>query len=173
MFRIAPRPLFNANADGAAALGDLPDWDLGDLYAAEDAPELARDLTWLEKECAAFATDYEGKLASLSAADMLRCILRHERIEQVAGRIMSFAGLRYYQNTMDAGRAKFMSDCQDRITTFTTPLVFFSLEFNRIEDATYQPLFADAALARYKPAFDRMRAMRPLPAVRRAGKVPA
>ncbi len=161
MLRIAPRPFFDANAESSAGLGTLPEWDLTDLYKAEDAPELARDLVWLEKECSAFAADYQGKLASLDPADMLRCIHRHERIEQVGGRIMSFAGLRYYQNTMDAGRAKFMSDSQDKVTTFTTPLIFFSLEFNRIEEATYQRLFADVALARYKPAFDRMRAMRP------------
>jgi oligoendopeptidase F len=55
-------------------LGDLPDWDLTDLYAAPDAPELVRDLDWLETECAAFAADYEGKLADLSAADLLTCI---------------------------------------------------------------------------------------------------
>ena len=116
---------------------------------------------WLETECAAFAADYEGKLASLDAAGMARCIARYEAIEQVAGRIMSYAGLRYYQNTMDAERAKFMADAQDRMTTFTTPLVFFSLEFNRIDDATYEALFADAQVARYKPVFDRMRKMRP------------
>jgi oligoendopeptidase F len=79
-----------------------------------------------------------------------------------AGRIMSYAGLRYYQNTMDSERAKFMADAQDQVTTFTTPLVFFSLEFNRIEDAHLEALLAaNADLARYKPVFDRMRAMRP------------
>lgn len=156
-----PRPLRDANATAGGGLGNLPDWDLSDLYTAEDAPELARDMDWLKGECAAFAADYEGKLAGLDAAGMLACIHRHERIEQVAGRVMSFAGLRYYQNTMDGGRAKFMSDCQDRITDFTTPLVFFSLEFNRIDEAAYQALVADAGLARYKVALDRMRAMRP------------
>ena len=29
-------------------LGNLPEWDLTDLYAADDAPELIRDLEWLE-----------------------------------------------------------------------------------------------------------------------------
>ena len=59
----------------------------------------------------------------------------------------SIAGLRYYQNTTDPERAKFMSDCQDRITAFTTPLVFFSLEFNAIEDDDYSALFdADPAI---------------------------
>ncbi len=156
------QPLHDANATAGGGLGDLPEWDLSDLYTAPDAPEVSRDMAWLEKACAGFAADFEGKLAGLDAAGMLDCIQRYERIEAVAGRIMSYAGLRYYQNTVDAGRAKFMSDCQDKVTDFTTPLVFFSLEFNRIEDAAYQKLFsANADIARYKPVFDRMRAMRP------------
>jgi oligoendopeptidase F len=142
--------------------GRLPDWDLSDLYAATDAPELKRDLDWLETECAAFAADYEGKLAELSAADLLTCIERHEKIDMIAGRIMSFAGLRYYQQTTNPERAKFMSDMQDKITNMTTPLVFFSLEFNRIADDRYDALMAENAdLARYKPVLDRMRAMKP------------
>ncbi len=55
------------------------------------------------------------------------------QIDTVAGRIMSYAGLRYYQNTMDSDRAKFMADAQDQVTDFTTPLVFFTLEFNRLD----------------------------------------
>ena len=71
---------------------------------------------------------------------------------------MSYAGLRYYQNTGDTGRAKFLSDVQDRITTMTTKLVFFSLELNRIEDARLADLLAaNAQLARYRPVFDRLR----------------
>ncbi|MFZ1661175.1 MAG: M3 family oligoendopeptidase [Paracoccaceae bacterium] len=157
------RPVYDANANaGGKDLGSLPEWNLDDLYKAEDAPELKADMAWLEQACAGFAVDYEGKLGKLDAAGMLECVHRYERIEQVAGRVMSYAGLRYYQNTLDGGRAKFMSDCQDKITTYTTPLVFFSLEFNRIEDETYENLFsASVDLVRYKPAFDRMRAMRP------------
>ena len=158
-----PFPLFDANATaGGEPLGNLPDWDLSDLYAGEDAPELDRDWAWLEKACAEFASDYEGKLAGLDAAGLLECVLRYERIDSVGGRIMSFAGLRYYQNTTDADRAKFMADAQDRITTYTTPLVFFSLEVNRIEDDILAAHFeANSDLARYKPIFDRMRAMKP------------
>jgi oligoendopeptidase F len=147
---------------GGAPLGSLPDWDLSDLYTSTDAPELKRDLDWLEGECAAFAADYEGKLAELSAADLLTCIERHEKIDMIAGRVMSFAGLRYYQQTTNPERAKFMSDMQDKITNMTTPLVFFSLEFNRIADDRYDALMAEnEALARYKPVLDRMRAMKP------------
>ncbi|MGB3147342.1 MAG: M3 family oligoendopeptidase [Paracoccaceae bacterium] len=158
-----PHPVFDANAPAAGeSFGELPEWDLSDLYSGQDAPELARDLAWVESECAAFAADYQGKLAGLDGTQMLACLKRHEAIEQVAGRIMSFAGLSYYQNTTDGKRAKFMSDCQDKITDFTAPLVFFSLEFNRIEEATYQAFFtSNPALEPYRAALGRTRAMRP------------
>ena len=158
-----PFPVRDANASsGSDELGNLPEWNLTDLYASDDAPELARDLDWLEQECSAFAADYENNLADLDADGLLACVLRNEKINSIAGRIMSYAGLRYYQLTTDAERAKFMSDCQEKITIFTTPLVFFTLEINRIEDETLEAHFAaNADLARYKPVFDRIRAMKP------------
>ncbi|MCF1709009.1 M3 family oligoendopeptidase [Tabrizicola sp. J26] len=155
------RPVFEANAVSGGQ-GDLPDWDLTDLYAAPDAPEFERDMAQVETDCASFAADYAGKLATLDASGLLDCVRRYEAIDVTAGRIMSYAGLRYYQNTMDSERAKFMADAQDRITNATTPLVFFTLEFNRLDEAHLAGLLAqNADLARYKPVFDRMRAMRP------------
>ena len=143
-------------------LGGLPEWDLSDLYPSDEAPEIARDFDWLDAACAGFAKTYEGKLATLDAPGLLACIREYEAIDIVAGRLMSFAGLRYYQMTTDSSRAKFMADAQDRVTNATTPLVFFSLEVNRIEDAAMEALLAASAdLARYRPVIERMRAMRP------------
>jgi len=155
--------VFDANASsGNRNLGDLPEWNLDDLYKGQEDPKLAKDLDWLDTECASFAADYENKLADLSSAEMLRCIERNERISAIAGRIMSFAGLRYYQMTTDGERTKFMSDMQEKITNFTTPLVFFTLELNRLGDTHLDDLYAqNAGLARYKPALDRVRAMKP------------
>ncbi len=161
-----PRPARDArDAAGSGSGGDfgtLPEWNLDDLYPGEDAPALKRDIDWLKTECAAFAADYEGKLASLDAAGLLAALHRYERIEQVGGRLGSYSGLRYYQNTTDAGRAKFFSDIRTVLTDATAPLVFFTLELNRIDDAALDAtLAADPALARYKPWFDRVRAMKP------------
>ncbi|MEJ5219416.1 M3 family oligoendopeptidase [Cognatishimia sp. D5M38] len=158
-----PTAVRDANASsGSENLGDLPEWDLSDLYTSPDAPELEADLAFLEKECSAFAADYEGKLADLSADDMLTCIERNEKISQVSGRIMSYAGLRYYQMTVDAERAQFMANCQEQLTDFSTPLVFFTLELNRLEDDHLAGLMAaNEGLARYKPVLDRIRAMKP------------
>ena len=154
--------VFEANSQGGGAFGDLPEWDLSDLYASEDAAELQADLIWLKHSCIDFSNDYEGKLAQLNADEMLKAVERYEAIDIIAGRIMSFAGLRYYQLTTDPERAKFMSDMQDKLTEHTTILVFYGLEFNRLdEEALSKLLSQNTALARYKPVFDRMRAMKP------------
>ncbi|MCO6382772.1 M3 family oligoendopeptidase [Oceanicola sp. 502str15] len=157
-------PAFDAAAapSGGKNLGDLPEWDLSDLYTAEDAPELTRDLEWLAGECPAFAEAYEGKLDTLTPAQMLEVVHRYEAIDRIAGRIMSFAGLRYYQLTVDPGRAQFMGNMQQQITDIMSSLVFFTLELNRVPDATYEAWFSGSEeLARYKPVFDRMRALKP------------
>ncbi len=160
-----PAPDLFRDAREAASggnMGDLPEWKLEDLYPSEDGPEIKRDLDWLGQETAAFGADYTGKLADLDAAGMLDCVHRYEKIQNITGRIMSYAGLRYYQATTDAERGKFMSDMQAAITDMSTHLVFFSLELNRIEDDALDALLAaNADLARYKPVFDSVRKMRP------------
>ncbi|OYX26058.1 MAG: oligoendopeptidase F [Rhodobacterales bacterium 32-66-7] len=143
-----PQPVFDATPTGGG-FGDLPDWDLTDLYPSPDGPEFTRDMAELVRACAAFARAYEGQLARLDAPGLLACVEEYQRIDIIAGRLMSYAGLRYYQNTIDADRAKFMGDAQDRVTTATTPLVFFSLEFNRLDDDHLARLLAaNADLAR-------------------------
>ena len=154
--------VFEANPQGGGAFRDLPAWDLSDLYASEDAPELHADLKQLEQACEDFSNDYDGKLVQLNADEMLKAVERYEAIDIIAGRIMSFAGLRYYKLTTDPERAKFMSDMQDKLTEHTTKLVFYSLEFNRLDEEILSNLLSqNIALARYKPVFDRMRAMKP------------
>ena len=161
---MAGNTVFDAT-DPARAKGDfgtLPEWDLSDLYTAPDSPELTADIARIETQAQAFAAEYQGRLADLTPAQMLQAVEAFEQINILAGRVMSYIGLRYYQNTTDPVRAKQMGDLQARITDLTTPIIFFSLEFNRIPDATYESMFTAAdGPARYKPVFDRMRAMRP------------
>ena len=158
-----PIPNFDSeHSKGSSELGQLPDWNLNDLYTSTDAKELVSDLSWLEKECDEFANDYQGKLKFLSADQMLQCIIRNEKISSISGRIISYAGLRYYQNTTNADRAKFLSDMQEKITVYTTKLVFFSLEINSLEDAFLEGLLNEnEELLRYKPVFEKIRALKP------------
>ena len=145
----------------AAGLGPLPSWRLDDLYLAPDDPALRADLDWARAEAGRFAAAHEGKLAGMSGAALADAVAAFERIQLKLGRVMSYAGLRYNQNTADPARAKFMGDMQAEVTDLTTPLVFFTLELNRIDDAALAEKLTDPALARWAPWIDRVRAFRP------------
>src|SRR5262249_47647711 len=57
-----------AAAESAKAREDLPRWNLADLYAGIDAPELSRDLEAAERDAQAFRERYLGELAGLDGA---------------------------------------------------------------------------------------------------------
>ncbi|MEM7060781.1 MAG: M3 family oligoendopeptidase [Pseudomonadota bacterium] len=158
-----PRPMFDAeNAPGGPDLGILPEWDLTDLYDGISSEKLEADFVRTEEACKNFGVNYEGKLAELDGDGLAGAIAAYEDIDRVLGRIMSFAGLLYQQNTQDMDRAKFMGDAQSRITDLTQPLVFFTLELNRMEeDWLAERLGASTALARYRPWLERLRALQP------------
>ena len=143
-------------------IGDLPEWSLSDLYISPSAKEIDIDLKQVKNLSNSFALKYENKLSTLSASEMLQCIQSHEKITGLIGRLMSFASLRYYQLTTDPSRTKLLSDIQDKITDFSSKLVFFSIEFNALSDTHLHNMLVESSeLARYRSVFNRMRAMKP------------
>ena len=150
------------SAELASKLGEMPEWNLDDLYPGMESAELTGDLERVEGDCAAFGARYDGKLADLDGDALAGAIGDYEAIDRTLGRVMSYAGLLYYQNTQDPARAKFMGDMQGRLTAITQPLVFFSLELNRLDDTKLDAALAESeALQFYRPWLDRLRAMRP------------
>ena len=164
MTHISPSPAMAP--DGAAAsasdmLGALPVWDLTDLFPGPDSPELEAAFEQAEVNASAIATA-QGTLADLSGDDLAGIVARYEAFSETLGRIMSYAGLRYYADTSDALAGKFLGDCQARVTDISGKIVFFSLELNAIdEEALAAKLVSSPTLARYKPWIDRLRAMKP------------
>jgi oligoendopeptidase F len=155
-----------AAASRSRSLGSLPEWDLSDLYASMDAPAFASDLAAAESGCRSFAEAYRGKLAALAtgpdAGDVLgAAVKQYERLEDLLGRIMSFAGLVYSGDTTDPVRAKFYGDAQDRITAASSDLLFFTLEINRLDEVRLEALMAVPPLAHYRPWIEDIRKERP------------
>jgi oligoendopeptidase F len=147
-------------------IGALPVWDLSDLYAGIDAPEVAADIERVAADSAAFEARYSGKLAELAQGPegggrLAEAIVALEAIEEVIGRLGSFAGLVYSGDTTDPVRAKFYGDLQDRLTTISTHLLFFPLELNRLDDALIEAALTIPALAVYRPWIEDLRLERP------------
>lgn len=148
--------------NNASTLGALPEWDLTDLYLGQDTPELETDLTGALESSDAFAAAYQGKLAGLSGDALAEAIVEYERIEEILGRIMSYAGLVHAGNVSDPEIGRFYQTMQERANDIGTRLLFFTLELNRIEDTALDASIASSsALARYAPWLRDVRAMRP------------
>src|SRR3954468_18394343 len=94
----------SAKAPATNALGALPEWNLADLYPSYDAPEVKRDLDRADAECVAFEEAYKGKLASLAAGrdaglKLAEAVKRYEALDDLLGRLISFASLFYVGDT--------------------------------------------------------------------------
>ncbi|WP_223476057.1 M3 family oligoendopeptidase [Oricola indica] len=152
-------------AEGAAAaqFGDLPEWNLGDLYPSIDAPELKDDLERAAAEAVAFSDTWKGKLSLAAGNGSLgKAIAAFEQLEELLGRIMAFASLTYAGETANPAKAKFYGDMQQQLTDISSNLLFFALELNRIEDeALERTLSEDDLLAHYRPWVEDLRKEKP------------
>lgn len=151
---------------GKKSPGKLPEWNLADLYPAMDAPEVARDLDKLDADCVAFESAYKGKIAEQVAGAgggtwLAEAIKSYEAIDDLAGRLASFAGLAHAGNTVDAAITKFYGDVSERITAASIHLLFFALELNRVDDAVIARALETPALNHYRPWIEDLRKDKP------------
>ncbi|HLA02626.1 MAG TPA: M3 family oligoendopeptidase [Aestuariivirga sp.] len=144
-----------------AALGNLPEWNLADLYDAPDAAAFAADMQKGEAEAKVFAEKYKGKLAALSGAELAEAIKAYEAISDLLGRTGSYAQLYYVGDTTDAARGKFYGDASSKHTDISTQLLFFELELNRIDDAVLEKAMQVPALNHYRPWIENLRKEKP------------
>ena len=153
-FRL-PRPVFHP-ADAGAVAEALPEWDLSALYASPDDPAIERDVEAAADAAKDLVGRAKGRLEAIlkapdGAAVFAALIADYEKLQDLLGRVMSYAGLLYSGDTTDPQRMKFYGDVQEKITAISSGLLFFELEINRIDDGLIEAGFADPALAHYRP----------------------
>ncbi|MEX2647608.1 MAG: M3 family oligoendopeptidase [Alphaproteobacteria bacterium] len=148
-----------AKPDGA--LGDLPVWNLDDLYKGPKAPALAADLKAAGTDASGFEKSYEGRLAGLTGAEFGDAIAEYERQEERLGRIGSYAYLHFCRSMDVPEVGQFFQTTQERTNEIATHLLFFQLELNRLDDAEVARKLGDPKAARYRPWLRDVRAFRP------------
>lgn len=144
----------------------LPEWNLADLYSGIDAPEIARDLEKMDADCVAFETDYKGKLAENAAGEdggrwLANVVRRYEAIDDLAGRLGSYAGLVHAGDSVDPEISKFYGDVSERLTAASLHLLFFALELNRVDDAVIERAMQTPELGHYRPWIEDLRKDKP------------
>jgi oligoendopeptidase F len=140
----------------------LPAWDLSDLYAAPDAPEVQADLERAAAAATALAEEFKGRLPELDGDALAKMIAHYEQIEETLGRAASYAQLLHAADTENAEIGRFFQTVQERVNEISTKVLFVTLELNRIADEALEAkLAASARLAHYRPWIRDLRSFRP------------
>jgi oligoendopeptidase F len=153
-----------APADAATSqpvADDLPAWDLSDLYPGPDSPALQADFAKAEQAAKAFSAAHQGKLANMSGGVLAAVIAEYEHIEEILGRLMSYAQLLFSGDSTNADIGRFYQTVSERVTSISSHMLFFALELNRLDEAALEQKLADPALARWRPWLRDLRVFRP------------
>ncbi|TCU35572.1 M3 family oligoendopeptidase [Rhizobium azibense] len=150
---------FSATVAFAAAdpaLGDLPVWKLQDLYPSATSTAFTSDMEKAGRNAIAFEQKWKGKLADAAAqkgaGGIGEALKEYEALDDLIGRLGSFAGLTYFSDTTNPVNGKLYGDVQAKITEFSGHLLFFALELNRIDDAVMDACMAnDPGADHYRP----------------------
>ncbi len=156
----------NATPDGVSAreaeiAASLPDWDLADLYAAPDRAEIDRDFRQADARARELETKYKGQLAALPGTELAAAIAEYEHIEEMLGRLMSYAQLLFAGNSTDPAIGRFYQTANERATTISSHLLFLTLELNRIEEPELEAKLSASALAAWQSWLRDLRVFRP------------
>jgi len=140
---------------------NLPEWDLRDLYEAPDGLSVVRDFKRLEQLCADFRKSYEGKVAALDAEALAKAIRDYEIIQEISGKLGSYAQLCFAKNMSDPVITQFYQNTQEKLTTLSSGILFFGLAINKLEDKALGAMRGNAALEHYGPWLRDVRTFKP------------
>jgi oligoendopeptidase F len=140
----------------------LPTWDLTDLYPAIDSKEVKADVQKAQKLCTAFAKNYEGKVIKLSADELASAISEYEKIQELLGKLGSYAQLVYAEDMNSPQNGQFYQNISEQLTTIGSQILFFGLHLNKIPEAQLaEGLKTCKKLAHYAPWLREVRQSRP------------
>ena len=146
-------------AGTGASLGALPEWNLADLYSAPDGADLKADLAAVEKRIAVFE-GHRGKVGAMDSKTFGAAIAEYEALSEITGKIGSYAQLYQSGDVSSPERGRFYQDTVERLTVMGGKTLFFTLEINRLDDATLAEKMTDPSAARYAPWIRDLRVMR-------------
>jgi len=136
-------------------------WDLSIFYKSVDDPAIEQDMQAITKEVDAFAATYKGRVASLTADELLAAVKTLENIYDKSGRIESFASLLYSTDTADPKYGALVQKVTEFDSALGQKMVFFDLEWNNTDDAVAKKLLDDPKVAEYRHMLDATRRYKP------------
>ena len=137
----------------------LPTWDLADLYAGVDDPQIEADMEATQKQAAAFEEKYKGTIAvkELTAAHLRAALDAYEILIRAQFKPQAFAMLIFSTDTQDTRRGALLQRSREFGSAVDVHQVFFDLEIGRIPGKTYDAVVDDEKLSPYRHYLDHQR----------------
>lgn len=135
----------------------LPAWDLKDFYQDIHDPEIQVDLNEYKNGMEKFAADYKGRVGSLTAEEFYQAVRKIEDLSVKASRLGEFAYLNMVTQMKNAEATGFYQNISEKLTDYSKPAIFFSLEINALPDAKIAEWLRNDKVAFYKPWLEKTR----------------
>ena len=151
-----------SNSENIKNIGDLPRWDLTDLYSSPESEILSNDLDNLGIDIKNFSNKYKGHINNKLSVNMLGSVLheaicQYEKISEKMGQIGSYATLYHVTDTSDSSRSKFYGDTISKLTDLSNDLIFFDLELNQLDNDILIKALDNIKLAKYRSWIENVR----------------
>ncbi len=132
-------------------IGNPPSWNLKDFYSSTKDKQITTDLNQIEKLAQAFNKKFAGKIAKLSGKQLADSVKEYEKISEIIGKISSYSYLVYASDLSNQNNISFFQNTSEKLNSFESHLLFFSLEINQIGEKEIKELLKNAALKKYQP----------------------
>ena len=138
------------------------EWDLSPLLDGDEDRARAESMLDEAKERArTFADTFAGKVTELDAEGLRAAMHELEVINELIGRVGSYASLQFATDTADPARGALLQLVQERATEIETLLLFFELDWASLDDDRAQELLSSGVVERYRHHLESVRRYRP------------
>jgi len=125
-------------------------WNLSDLFNGLTDPKIETTLDAAEKKVEAFVQNYRGKLADLSAAELLQAFKDEESLISPLYQLSQFAHLNTAADTADETAKALEARVDEALSKISNQMVFFNLELAAMSDADFAKFDGAPELEDYK-----------------------
>ncbi len=135
-------------------------WNLDHLYESLEDELLTDDLDLCIQEATLLKEGCQGKMAELEPALFVRSVRRLERIYLNLGRITTFAYLNFATQVKNEEAGAFLQQCKESYARVNRELVFFDLEWAKMEQGDADRLLEAEDTASYRHYLTNLRKYR-------------
>jgi len=139
-------------------------WDLTDLFASHGDPRIESTLIETRQRAESFANRFRPVMAqpeSLRPVEILDALKELESIYEALGRVGSYTGLLYAADTANPENRDLEQRVEQRSTEIRNSLLFFELDWLKLDVGIAQRLIDDPALKPHRHYLASLRRYRP------------